>query len=106
MQVQGHRLSEACAHFEKKDVVGAREGVFPGPHRNGSKDMVQGGQTLTRGPSTRKAFCRGMGKAADSLDEAQSHTSKDKHLMASVTPPRLLSLSRRLDKVRRVVGAG
>lgn len=57
MQVKVTECLESCAHFEKKGA-GARDGVFPGPHRNGSKDTMQGSQILTRGPSTLKTFCR------------------------------------------------
>lgn len=96
-------MSESGAHFEKKGA-GARDGVFLGPHRNGSKDTVQGGQILTRPPSTLKAFCRGKNKAADFLEEITK--SQDKHLMTTVTPPHLLTLQRRLDKVRQVMGTG
>lgn len=82
-QVQACRVSEAHVHFEKK-CVHTRDGVFPEPHRNGSRDAVQGGQVLTGGPSTLQAFHRGKNEAANCLDEAQGHKSKDKRLMTSV----------------------
>lgn len=76
-------MSEALVHFEKK-CVRTRGGVFPEPHRNASRDTVQGGQVLTGGPSTLQAFRRGKNGAANCLGEAQGHKSKDKHLMTSV----------------------